>query len=142
MRDLNINLPQPDSRIHQQPVIQKVCELLCEKRIHKHMSSSSYAYDTDAACSPASREQNMYWKRRGDPICAGRAWFEYSLVVQHWRKPMRYSFTPGIQLFDAVKTGDRVRLPVNPGALGVECGVASVNGLSLIMVETRFSGDM
>jgi len=120
VRDLNINLPQPDARIYQQPVVQRICKLTCDARQDRRTVTSSYVYDTDADCSASSRWESMSLKRRTDPICASRAWFEYRLVVRHWRKSSRYSFIPGVGLFDAVKTGDKLRFPVHPGALGLE----------------------
>lgn len=119
VRDLNISLPQPESRIFQQPVIQKLCELRCEKWSGKRTLKNSYAF-SEAACSPSSRQQNMYLKRSNDLICRQEAWFEYRLVVRHWRMPSRYSFATGADIFDAVKTGDKLRFPVHPGALGLE----------------------
>lgn len=120
VREVNIHLPQPEARIYLQPVVQKVCELHCERVLVKRTLTSLYAFDTDAACSPSSRQQNMELKRRVDSICAHNAWFGYRLAVRHWRKSSSYSFTTGVELFDAVKTGDNVRLSVHPGALRVE----------------------
>lgn len=120
VREVNIHLPQPEARIYLQPVVQKVCELHCERVLVKRTLTSLYAFDTDAACSPSSRQQNMESKRRVDSICAHKAWFGYRLAVRHWRKSSSYSFATGVELFDAVKTGDKVRLSVHPGALRVE----------------------
>jgi len=120
VRDANIQLPQPEARIYRQPVIEKSCVLRCRKGSGRRSRGSSYVFDTEAACSPSSRAQNMDLKRRADPNCASRAWFDYRLTVRHWRKSSSYSFTTRAELFDAVKTGDKVRLPVHPGALRLE----------------------
>lgn len=120
VRDVNVQLSQPEAGIYEQPVLQKICVLYCKKGSRKRAQRRSYTYDTEAACAPSSRQQIMVSKQRSDSICASSAWFGYTLVVKHWRKPEAYSFTTRPDVFDAVKIKERVRLPVNPGALGLE----------------------
>lgn len=120
VREVNIRLPQPDVRIYLQPVVQKSCVLQCQKGRGRRARRSSHPYEGDVACSPSSRQQNLESMRRTDPICASKAWFDYRLAVQHWRTSSRYSFNTRPELFDAVKSGDKVSLPIHPGALRLE----------------------
>lgn len=117
VREVNVQMPQPEARLYQLPVLQKTCTLSCRKG---RRSSSIYAFVSDAACSPPQRQKVMAEKKQSDPICESRASFNFRLHVKNWREQGRYLFSPSEQLFDAVKTGDSVTLPVHPGALGLE----------------------
>ena len=117
VREVNVQMPQPEARQYQLPVLQKACTLSCSSG---RRSRSTYPFVSDAACSPPQRQKVMAEKKQSDPVCARRAWFTLTLDVKHWREQDPYSFDASEQLFDAVRTGRSVTLPVHPGALGLE----------------------
>ncbi|MBY0355087.1 MAG: hypothetical protein K2Q12_05085 [Rickettsiales bacterium] len=120
-REANTRLLQPAAQIFSQPITQKICVLKCQKscgsRCTRH---SSYRFQSDATCSPQSRQNIMNEKKNSDYICASRAWYEYTIELEHWRDASLYSFTPSRALFDNVHTSTRLNVPVNEGALGIE----------------------
>ncbi len=121
VREANTHLPQPPAQVFTQPILQKVCVLECKKRCGRRCTRrSSYRFQSDATCSPESRYAIMQEKKQTDYICANSAWYEYTLHVQHWREPSDYSFSPSEALFDNVRTGTMLNVPVNEGALGLE----------------------
>lgn len=120
VREANVHLPQASPSVFEQPILQKICVLECRKSCGRHCTRrSSYTYQSDA-CNPELRAENMRQKKQTDYICQANAGYSYSIHVQHWKGDSRYSFTPSIALFDQVREGSYLRVPVHAGALGLE----------------------
>lgn len=120
MRDANIELSQAKPVVYQQPVLSKTCVIQCRKRCGRRCTlRSTYSYK-ESECSPERRKVNMLEKREQDHVCQARPWFEYSLNVAHWNKRESYAFAPAVDLFDRVRSGMRLDVPVYEGALGLE----------------------
>lgn len=120
VRDVNVEMAQASPTLYEQPVVQKSCVLRCKKGGGRRGRRSSYAFDSAAECSPASRSSIIAAKRQSDSRCASRAWFEYKIGIKHWHNTTSYAFTSDEQMFDAVDIGDAIKVPVHPGALRLE----------------------
>lgn len=125
VRESNIHLPQPQATVHELPIIQKACTLECSRISSgfKTMSLSmarSYQFASEAECSLQGRERILSSKKLSDTLCLSRADFAFTLRLKHWRQQEPYSLSAEVQVFDAVRTGDMVGIPVHPGALGIE----------------------
>jgi len=120
VRDVNVEMPQDVARSYGQPVVQKVCELQCQKGSGKSARRSSFAFDSAADCNPQARDSIRLSRQQLDSICAASAWFEYTIRVKHWREPRTYSFSTNAKFFDAVAVKDDIRIPVHPGSMGLE----------------------
>ena len=119
VRDVNVQMPQPEARVYERPVVQKLCVLKCKKG-RRYARRSSYPFASDDDCSPQSRQEIMISKKQSDPICAAQAWFAYTIRMKHWQGDEPYSFSPSVRLFDATRTGGFLSVPVHPGAFGLE----------------------
>ncbi len=121
VREANIHLPQPPPQVYGQPIMQKTCILECKRSCGRRCTQrSSYPFHSDASCNPQSRAAIMQEKRQADHICRSSAWYEYTIQVRHWQKLSHYSFSPDVSLFDSVRVGDFLNVPVHERALRLE----------------------
>jgi hypothetical protein len=119
VREANIWLPQAAATVHELPVVSKSCTLKCGKG-RRSSRRSSYQFDSDRDCNPQSRQAIMASKKREDQRCVRRAKFEYRVELRHWREPGQYAFKPDADVFDTLRTGSYLQVPVHAGALGLE----------------------
>lgn len=119
VHDTNLRADPTAIAIHAQPVVEKTCELKC-RTLRSGRRVTSYPFSTAEACSPQSRDRFLNSMQLEDSKCASSAWFEYSLGVAHWRGGALYRFPANKEFFDAVGMGETVKVPVHPGALGLE----------------------
>ncbi len=112
--------------VYIQEVLEKKCKLICANKVRTGRSyfvknNTIWEYSDDK-CSPSEREsvmQGEYIKnKRAD--CEIGVLFGYFIAIKNWKGDSEVKFSVDGGLFDKIKHGDKVKVPVNSGALGIE----------------------
>lgn len=116
-REINIRFDRSPEKIHEQPIVERKCALICSSGSGKRTHSTTYPL-TPEQCLPQTREQTL--AQRGG--CSRGKRLAYTLAVPPWAEGGKKNFTfdVGSGLYDRARLNSLVAVPSHAGALGLE----------------------
>ena len=119
IRDINLDLPQPAPTLYFEPIVNKTCTLECSQRQGRRNHSRSYVLSSEQCASSQNRSTAIAYYEQMNSICMYNTSFFFYLDIADWRSKGNYHFSVQEAQYDQSQLGNKVRVPVYPGALGI-----------------------